>query len=86
MRTEWREKKLKDGTTKKLPVLLVREWEANEGYPGFCLSCGTTNDGVEPDAVGYLCEECGAEKVCGLEYGFLMGRVRLELDAEEENL
>lgn len=34
---------------------------------GFCLECGAEHDGVEPDAEGYECEECGAMEVCGAE-------------------
>ena len=34
---------------------------------GFCLACGADADGVEPDAEGYECEECGASKVMGAE-------------------
>lgn len=32
---------------------------------GICLNCGHVQDGVEPDAVGYECDECGKESVCG---------------------
>ena len=37
-------------------------------YPGFCLECGADADGVEPDAVGYVCHECGAHAVMGAKY------------------
>lgn len=33
--------------------------------PGFCLACGYEQDGCEPDAMGYECEECGEPKVMG---------------------
>lgn len=29
--------------------------------PGFCVKCGEEIGGVEPDAEGYNCDECGAE-------------------------
>lgn len=35
--------------------------------PGFCVECGADADGVEPDARGYECEECGAAAVYGAE-------------------
>lgn len=34
---------------------------------GFCLACGEEASGVEPDARDYLCEVCGATRVCGAE-------------------
>lgn len=33
--------------------------------PGFCLSCGMEQDGCEPDARRYECENCGEEQVYG---------------------
>ena len=42
--------------------------------PGFCLSCGADADGVEPDAEGYNCDNCGASAVTGAENAlFLTG-------------
>ena len=35
--------------------------------PGFCTACGADAEGVEPDARGYECEECGAHAVYGAE-------------------
>jgi hypothetical protein len=35
--------------------------------PGFCLACGSEQDGCEPDARNYECEACGAEQVFGCE-------------------
>ena len=35
--------------------------------PGFCLACGFEADGVEPDAEGYTCEDCGEAAVMGAE-------------------
>ena len=42
---------------------------------GFCLGCGTEAFGVEPDAQGYECEECGENLVFGAEEILLMGEV-----------
>jgi len=35
------------------------------GNDGFCLKCGHQQDGCEPDARGYRCEDCGANAVYG---------------------
>ena len=34
---------------------------------GICLNCGHIQSGVEPDAEGYRCEQCGDLAVSGLE-------------------
>jgi len=34
---------------------------------GFCVKCGYMQDGVEPDARRYTCEDCGAKGVYGAE-------------------
>lgn len=41
-------------------------------YTGFCLKCGATAYGVEPDARNYKCDECGAMEVYGAEEVLLM--------------
>jgi hypothetical protein len=33
--------------------------------PGFCTACGNEQEGCEPDARNYTCEECGESKVFG---------------------
>jgi hypothetical protein len=35
--------------------------------PGFCLACGNEQDGCEPDAREYECEDCGKRQVYGAE-------------------
>lgn len=42
---------------------------------GFCVSCGafTTTGGVEPDAQGYECPDCGGDCVMGAEQALLEG-------------
>jgi len=35
--------------------------------PGFCVACGASCDGVEPDACGYECEVCGCYAVYGAD-------------------
>jgi hypothetical protein len=39
---------------------------------GFCLECGEEAFGCEPDARGYKCECCGANKVYGTAEILLM--------------
>lgn len=61
----------------------VKQWKPSielamvlsENYEGFCLACGNTQSGVEPDARKYECESCGAPKVYGAEELVLMGLV-----------
>lgn len=45
----------------------------NEDNEGFCLACGETQGGVEPDGQRYECGDCGAHKVYGAEFLVLMG-------------
>ena len=40
---------------------------------GWCLACGKSQHGVEPDARKYVCEHCGAPKVYGGEELLMMG-------------
>ena len=35
--------------------------------PGFCLACGASQGGCEPDARNYECEDCGKHQVFGAE-------------------
>jgi len=36
-------------------------------YIGICIGCGYEQEGVEPDARKYECEDCGERKVYGAE-------------------
>lgn len=47
--------------------------ELDDDSMGFCLACGETAEGVEPDARRYTCECCGAPKVYGAAELALMG-------------
>tara|TARA_B100001778_G_scaffold334952_2_gene349484 strand:- start:11804 stop:12019 length:216 start_codon:yes stop_codon:yes gene_type:complete len=51
---------------------------------GVCTKCGHIQDGCEPDARKYECEECGEAAVYGLEEAILMGLVELGDGAEDE--
>lgn len=55
----------------KPSVQLLEELDADN--MGFCLACGDTADGVEPDAVRYTCDCCGSKKVYGAAELALMG-------------
>jgi len=49
---------------------------------GICITCGYEQEGVEPDARKYECEDCGERKVYGAEELLLaMGGYNL-LDAK----
>ncbi len=51
-------------------------------YIGICITCGYEQEGVEPDARKYECEDCGERKVYGAEELLLaMGGYNL-LDAK----
>lgn len=41
-------------------------------YIGICIACGFEQEGVEPDARKYECEECGKHKVYGAEELLMM--------------
>ena len=43
-----------------------------DDYTGFCVACGKTRKGCEPDARNYPCEKCGENKVFGAEELLLM--------------
>ena len=43
-----------------------------DDYTGFCVSCGSEQDGCEPDERGYECESCGEHDVFGAEEILLM--------------
>ena len=43
--------------------------------PGFCLTCGNEQGGVEPDARNYLCESCGHMAVFGADEILVEGLV-----------
>lgn len=45
---------------------VMRAVESDE-CTGFCIQCGATAFGIEPDARGYKCDDCGAAAVYGAE-------------------
>lgn len=52
---------------------LLTEIIEGDNATGFCLACGDTVEGVEPDAGRYTCPHCYADKVYGAENLHLMG-------------
>ena len=56
---------------------LLEAIEENNGSActnwGFCLACGMQQEGCEPDARHYECEECGKLQVFGAEEILMMG-------------
>ena len=46
---------------------LVEENECGLSYYGVCLACAHEQDGCEPDARKYVCDNCGASEVYGAE-------------------
>lgn len=45
----------------------IMEAIENDEMMGFCKSCGFEQDGCEPDARNYTCEDCGEDQVFGAE-------------------
>jgi predicted RNA-binding Zn-ribbon protein involved in translation (DUF1610 family) len=41
-------------------------------YIGICIACGAEQEGVEPDARKYKCDDCGEPKVYGAEELLMM--------------
>lgn len=51
-------------TVKRVMRAVEREMSDCEN-PGFCVHCGKSADGCEPDAREYECESCGKSGVYG---------------------
>ena len=71
----------KSGRTLLRPNLSEREARhlmLGDEMLGWCLACGSEQDGVEPDARKYTCESCGEPMVYGIEELLLRGIARIE--------
>ena len=69
--------------SKKLQYVNATMEDVYEGTVGGCMACGELKyGGVEPDARGYECDECGDSEVYGLEELVIMGQLNL-VDAED---
>jgi len=72
--------KLRNGMPAKAFVVSgdSEAFELSESGEGFCISCGESQYGCEPDARKYTCESCGEPKVYGFDELVLRGFVRFE--------
>ena len=59
--------------------------DMSEYDEGFCINCGFVQDGCEPDARGYTCENCEHDTVYGAGELALMGIVSLEDEEDSSN-
>lgn len=55
-------------------------WELDT--TGFCIFCGNTQEGCEPDARAYECEGCGERGVYGLQELAIRGLLIMSEDEE----
>jgi len=60
-------------TLEKIEDAVRREMYGTDN-PGFCVVCGHEQEGCEPDAQNYECEECGENMVFGAAE-ILMGTI-----------
>lgn len=50
--------------------------KAEDSGCGYCAQCGYEQCGVEPDAQGYMCDDCGCQTVHGPLLYQAMGHVQ----------
>lgn len=64
------------------PVIETEDemYAVNGSDEGFCLGCGNTQAGVEPDARRYRCESCAEHLVFGFQELLLMGLLKFEAE------
>jgi len=66
----------KNGATQyKASAKAIARCINGDNSTGWCLACGKTQSGTEPDARKYTCHCCGAAKVYGGEELMLMGLI-----------
>ena len=70
--------KTKAGKMQFMPVMSTARMNEvmNGSNEGFCLACGSVQDGCEPDARKYTCESCNEPKVYGFEELLMMNLIR----------
>ena len=62
-------------------MITMTEDEYNDSVSyneGWCTTCGSITEGVEPDAEYYQCGECDNDTVHGTEALFIMGGITIE--------
>lgn len=61
----------------KITMTEFLEWQ--DEYNGICLECGAIRFGdTEPDAEEYHCDNCGKDKVQGMENAMIEGNILVE--------
>ena len=65
--------KVHSSITPEMICAVVEEQMFGLDNLGFCVSCGHEQEGCEPDAAKYECEECGERAVYGAEQLLIMG-------------
>ena len=72
----------RSGMTLYCPVIETEDemYAVNSSDEGFCLGCGSTRSGVEPDARRYPCESCGEDLVYGFQELLFMDLLKIEVD------
>jgi hypothetical protein len=58
-------------TLGRIQSAVERSYETTDN-PGFCIYCGNEQEGCEPDAENYECDECGRDGVFGAETLLIM--------------
>ena len=60
--------------------------DLREDYSGICIKCLTVRHGdTEPDAQNYPCDNCGENKVQGIEDLLIMGLIEF-VDEGDDNI
>lgn len=59
-------------TEDRITALCIRQLTTTDN-PGVCLACGNDQDGTEPDAENYTCDECGESCVMGAQQILIAG-------------
>jgi predicted RNA-binding Zn-ribbon protein involved in translation (DUF1610 family) len=65
--------------------LLNAIFEHMDNDDGYCTACKkvTVCGGVEPDARGYECPDCGGKTVIGVEEAVISGKIKIDNGGEE---
>jgi hypothetical protein len=79
-------KKAKTVKGNTVHICIFEDGETPDDYnnEGFCIACGSSQSGCEPDARRYECEACGLPKVYGLEELVMMGYAKLSDEGGDE--
>jgi len=64
--------KIHSSLTPERVAAAVQREIATLDNPGFCIACGSEQEGCEPDARRYECDHCGQHTVYGAAELFMM--------------